>query len=65
MPRPGLSNAASTGTRAAVYVHTGGCPMAGKRSKAAPRDQALHALADGVPVCPHCRPDSGLGYLDG
>jgi len=48
----------------AVYVHVGGCHMAGKRSKGVGRDQALRALADGVPACTHCRPDSELGYLE-
>jgi hypothetical protein len=50
--------------RQAVYVHVGGCHMAGKRSKGVQRDQALRALADGVDACPHCRPDSELGYLE-
>jgi hypothetical protein len=48
----------------AVYVHVGGCHMAGKRSRGVARDQALRAHADGVDACPHCRPDSELGYLD-
>jgi hypothetical protein len=48
----------------AVYVHAGGCHMAGKRSRGVARDQALRALADGVDACPHCRPDSELGVLD-
>jgi hypothetical protein len=48
----------------AVYVHVGGCHMAGKRSKGIERDQALRALSDGVPACTHCRPDSELGYLE-
>jgi hypothetical protein len=50
--------------RQAVYVHVGGCHMAGKRSKGVQRDQALRALADGVDACPHVRPDSELGYLE-
>ncbi|MGW3030203.1 DUF6233 domain-containing protein [Streptomyces sp. NPDC001178] len=49
----------------AVYVHAGGCWNAGKRSRGVPRDVALRALAEGVPACTHCRPDSELGYLDG
>lgn len=49
----------------AVYVHVGGCHMAGKRSKGVERDQALRALADGVPACTHCRADSELGFMDG
>ncbi|MGX1129872.1 hypothetical protein RKD49_002062 [Streptomyces glaucescens] len=49
---------------APVYVHVGGCHMAGKRSKGASRDQALRALTEGVDACPHCRPDTELGILD-
>ena len=55
----GLSQAAPP-----VYVHVGGCHMAGKRVKGVPRDVALRALTEGVDACPHCRPDSELGYLD-
>jgi len=51
--------------RAAVYVHVGGCRMAGKRSKGVARDQALRSLAEGVDACTHCRPDAKLGYLEG
>lgn len=51
--------------RQAVYVHVGGCHMAGKRSKGVARDQALRALAEGVAACTHCRPDSELGFIDG
>ncbi|RVU14808.1 hypothetical protein EOT10_40160 [Streptomyces antnestii] len=50
--------------RAPVYVHTGGCHMAGKRSRGVERGQALRALAESVPACPHCRPDTELGLLD-
>ncbi|MDH6610354.1 hypothetical protein M2164_005989 [Streptomyces sp. SAI-208] len=49
----------------AVQVHVGGCWNAGKRSRGVPRDVAFRALAEGVPACGHCRPDSELGYLDG
>lgn len=49
----------------AVYVHAGGCWNAGKRSRGVPRDVALRALADGVAPCPHCRPDTELGWLEG
>jgi hypothetical protein len=48
-----------------VYVHVGGCHMTGKRSRGVARDRALRALAEGVAACPHCRPDSELGYLEG
>jgi hypothetical protein len=47
-----------------VYVHVGGCHMAGKRSRGVSRDVALRALAEGIDACPHCRPDSELGVLD-
>ena len=49
----------------AVYVHAGGCWNAGKRSKGVDRSTALHALTEGVRACPHCRPDTELGYLEG
>ncbi|MFJ4429222.1 DUF6233 domain-containing protein [Streptomyces bobili] len=29
------------------------------------RSDALRWLAEGVPSCTHCRPDSELGYLEG
>jgi hypothetical protein len=48
-----------------VQVHVGDCWNAGKRSKAATRDAALRALAEGVKACGACRPDSELGFLDG
>jgi hypothetical protein len=38
--------------------------MAGKRSKGVTREQALRALADRVDPCPHCRPDTALGFVD-
>ncbi|MEU0691572.1 DUF6233 domain-containing protein [Streptomyces uncialis] len=47
-----------------VYVHIGGCHMAGPRSRGVARDQAVRALVDGVEACPHCRPDSALGVLN-
>jgi hypothetical protein len=46
-------------------VHEGHCHMAGKRSRGIGRTDALRWLAEGVPACSHCRPDSELGYLDG
>ncbi|MGW6292776.1 DUF6233 domain-containing protein [Streptomyces sp. NPDC055058] len=48
-----------------VQVHIGGCWNAGKRSRPISRDEALHALADGVKPCVQCRPDPELGFLDG
>lgn len=44
-----------------VYVHVGGCHMAGKRSVGVTRTEALRALMDRVDPCPHCRPDTELG----
>ncbi|MEK0101254.1 DUF6233 domain-containing protein [Streptomyces sp. NPDC056121] len=52
------------GGRDPVYVHVGGCHMAGKRSRGVDRDQALRAVTEGIDSCPHCRPDTELGVLD-
>ncbi|MEV6696608.1 DUF6233 domain-containing protein [Streptomyces sp. NPDC051453] len=52
------------GGRDPVYVHVGGCHMAGKRSRSVDRNQALRAVTEGVNVCPHCRSDTELGALD-
>jgi hypothetical protein len=49
----------------AVYVHAGDCWNAGKRAKGITREQALRALADGIKACPHCNPDTALGFLEG
>lgn len=46
-------------------IHVGGCHMAGKRSRGIGRADALRWLAEGIPACSHCRPDSELGYLEG
>lgn len=49
-----------------MYVHTGDCWNAGKRSKGVTRDTALRALTEGgAPACPPCRPDTALGILEG
>ncbi|MGW0771787.1 DUF6233 domain-containing protein [Streptomyces sp. NPDC002676] len=47
-------------------VHTGDCWAAAKsgRCRPATRQQALDALREQVPACPHCRPDAALGILD-
>ncbi|MEW1637543.1 DUF6233 domain-containing protein [Streptomyces sp. NPDC093801] len=50
--------------RPAVRVHTGGCWDTRTRCKAATVDAARRALAEGVPACPQCRPDTALGMLD-
>ncbi|MFB7711619.1 DUF6233 domain-containing protein [Streptomyces sp. NPDC056105] len=51
------------GGRDPVYVHVGGCHMAGKRSRGVERDQALRAVTEGIDACPHCRPDTELGVF--
>ncbi|WP_324607903.1 DUF6233 domain-containing protein [Streptomyces sp. Tu6071] len=38
-------------------------PSIGKRSRGITRDQTLGALAEGVEVCDHCRPDTALGWM--
>ncbi|MFJ9830825.1 DUF6233 domain-containing protein [Streptomyces sp. NPDC101169] len=47
-------------------VHVGGCWAARKsgRCRPATREQAVDALRQQVPACPHCRPDTALGLLD-
>jgi hypothetical protein len=51
--------------RAAVYVHVGGCHMAGKRSRGVTREQAWRGVTvNQVKACPHCRPDTALGVLE-
>ncbi|MGW6275662.1 DUF6233 domain-containing protein [Streptomyces sp. NPDC055060] len=50
--------------RAPVYLHAGGCHMAGKRSRGVTQDQACQALYAQVDAGPHCRPDTELRALD-
>ncbi|MFF1760393.1 DUF6233 domain-containing protein [Streptomyces sp. NPDC058266] len=64
LPAPDWLIEMGLGGRDPVYVHAGGCHMAGKRSRGVVRDQALRALTEGVPACTHCRPDTELGLLD-
>ncbi|MGW2426041.1 DUF6233 domain-containing protein [Streptomyces sp. NPDC001709] len=47
-------------------VHMGDCWAAKKsgRCRPATREQAMEALRQQVPACPHCRPDTDLGILD-
>ncbi|MFB6776469.1 DUF6233 domain-containing protein [Streptomyces sp. NPDC056352] len=42
-------------------VHRGDCWAAGKTLRAASREEAVAALADGVPACEVCRPEAVLG----
>ncbi|GGT57913.1 hypothetical protein GCM10010271_71920 [Streptomyces kurssanovii] len=50
--------------REPLYVHVGGCHMAGKRQRPINRAQALRALSDGAEACAHCRADTALHVLD-
>ncbi|MFD7776606.1 DUF6233 domain-containing protein [Streptomyces sp. NPDC059753] len=63
-PEPDWLIEMGLGGRSPVYVHVGGCHMAGKRSRGVERDQALRAVTEGVPACTHCRPDTELGVLE-
>ncbi|MFG2715310.1 DUF6233 domain-containing protein [Streptomyces goshikiensis] len=45
-------------------VHVGTCWDTGKRCAPASADQIRDLLAQGVPACRLCRPDSELGLLD-
>ncbi|MFI1293790.1 DUF6233 domain-containing protein [Streptomyces sp. NPDC020792] len=45
-----------------VAVHLGGCHMAGKRWKGAPRPAGTGRRHE---ACGPCRPDAELGHLDG
>ncbi|WP_228981401.1 DUF6233 domain-containing protein [Streptomyces sp. DH12] len=49
--------------RAAVKVHLGDCGM-GRKAPGVSEDAARRALAEGVPPCEVCRPDTELGILD-
>jgi hypothetical protein len=50
--------------REPLYVHVGGCHMAGKRQHPIDRAQAIRALSDGVEACAHRRADTALHVLD-
>ncbi|MDA5284754.1 DUF6233 domain-containing protein [Streptomyces sp. Isolate_45] len=50
--------------RPAARVHTGQCWDTRTRCKPATSDTARRALAEGIPACPHCRPDTALGVLE-
>lgn len=53
------------GTTPPRTVHVGGCGMTeGGTTQAITREQALAALAEGVPACEFCRPDTDLGWLE-
>ncbi|MER5720349.1 DUF6233 domain-containing protein [Streptomyces sp. NPDC002132] len=63
-PAPDWLLELSLGGRHPVQVHVGGCHMAGKRPRGVNRQEALRRLAEGVPACGHCRPDTELGFLE-
>ncbi|MGW7318473.1 DUF6233 domain-containing protein [Streptomyces sp. NPDC054865] len=43
---------------------TGNCWDTRTRCKPATTATARPALTEGIPACPHCRPDKALGILD-
>ncbi|WP_309144194.1 DUF6233 domain-containing protein [Streptomyces sp. BR123] len=47
-----------------VRVHTGDCWATGTRCAPASAEQVRRLLAEGVPACIHCRPDTALGVLE-
>ncbi|WP_369355619.1 DUF6233 domain-containing protein [Streptomyces sp. cg2] len=46
-----------------IAVHVDGCSSAGRRTQPIGRNQAMHALAEGLEPCVLCRPDTELGIL--
>ncbi|MFJ6934752.1 DUF6233 domain-containing protein [Streptomyces sp. NPDC101132] len=50
--------------RLPVRLHVGGCWDAGRHSAPASAEQVRRLLAEGVPACLHCRPDTALGVLE-
>ncbi|MFJ9344800.1 DUF6233 domain-containing protein [Streptomyces sp. NPDC101733] len=50
--------------RPPVRVHTGDCWDTRSRCAPAGADQIRALLAQGVPECRHCRPDTALGVLE-
>ncbi|MGW6882640.1 DUF6233 domain-containing protein [Streptomyces goshikiensis] len=50
--------------RLPVRVHAGDCWDTRSRCAPADADQIRALLAQGIPACPHCRPDTALGVLE-
>ncbi|MCX4632849.1 DUF6233 domain-containing protein [Streptomyces sp. NBC_01443] len=50
--------------RLPARIHTGDCWDTGNRCTPATPEQIRQLLAEGVPACPHCRPDTALGMLE-
>ncbi|MFK0296950.1 DUF6233 domain-containing protein [Streptomyces sp. NPDC090442] len=46
-----------------VALHVGNCSAAGRRARPLTREQALHAIAEGLEACVLCRPDTELGLV--
>jgi hypothetical protein len=65
-PPPDWTLEISINGRTPNAVHVGGCGMGGNqvRTKVISRQDAIHALADGIDACPFCRPDAELGILE-
>ncbi|WP_412079449.1 DUF6233 domain-containing protein (plasmid) [Streptomyces xanthophaeus] len=52
------------GGRLPSRVHTGDCWDTGNRCAPAGAEQIRRLLAEGVPACIHCQPDTALGVLE-
>ncbi|MFE3865545.1 DUF6233 domain-containing protein [Streptomyces goshikiensis] len=50
--------------RLPVRVHAGDCWDTRSRCAPADADQIRALLAQGIPACPHCPPDTTLGVLE-
>ncbi|MEV6683620.1 DUF6233 domain-containing protein [Streptomyces erythrochromogenes] len=50
--------------RLPARLHTGDCWDTGKRCVPAAAEQVCRLLAQGVPACIHCCPDTALGVLE-
>ncbi|MFC6518177.1 DUF6233 domain-containing protein [Streptomyces goshikiensis] len=50
--------------RLPARVHAGDCWDTRSRCAPADADQIRALLAQGIPACPHCRPDTALGVLE-
>ncbi|MFF1498193.1 DUF6233 domain-containing protein [Streptomyces sp. NPDC058304] len=51
-------------SRLPARLHTGDCWEPGKRCAPAAPEQVRRLLAEGIPACIHCRPDTALGVLE-
>ncbi|MER6781203.1 MULTISPECIES: DUF6233 domain-containing protein [unclassified Streptomyces] len=60
----GRSSAASGRAGCRSASTPGGCWDSRKRCTPISTDQARRALAEGIPACPHCRPETALGMQE-